>query len=72
MKWTEVGVRKVESPDSADTLLRDVDGAAPKGSWSKAALILFIAAQIGVPFIATLHRWLTGKESWWGWQMFSS
>ncbi len=32
---------------------------------------LFVAAQIGIPIVATLHRWLTGRESWWGWQMFS-
>ena len=32
---------------------------------------VFIAAQIGIPIVATIHRWVTGRESWWGWQMFS-
>jgi len=39
---------------------------------AQAGVIAFIAAQIGVPIVATLHRWITGKDSWWGWQMFSS
>lgn len=33
---------------------------------------LFVAAQIGVPVIATCYRWATGHETWWGWQMFST
>lgn len=46
--------------------------AAPaRSARERLSVKLFIAAQIGIPIVATLHRWLTGRESWWGWQMFS-
>lgn len=45
--------------------------ALARSARERLSVKLFIAAQIGIPIVATLHRWLTGRESWWGWQMFS-
>lgn len=32
---------------------------------------VFIAAQVAIPVLATIHRWVTGDLSLWGWQMFA-
>lgn len=45
----------------------ETGAAVRKERWIR----LFIAAQIAVPVVATIHQGLTGIESWWGWSMFS-
>lgn len=47
------------------------DSAHTQSPRQRLAINLFIAAQIGVPIVATVYHWLTGVETWFGWQMFS-